>query len=188
MCVHSTSPVNVLSIDISSLEQNDLIGFFNSSIADFSNFEIRIVFLSDYTQSKMIRDGILYLFERNHINLPWKNRFALISDELVNNSIEYGSMPLDKNQIYIKFAPYNGKLKVMVEVSDTGRGTEAKTSEEMEQIRKMKEMHGFDSYLGKRGRGLFQLITNLVDELYFRDGKSGGLTVGIRKELEFVIP
>lgn len=184
----STSPANVLSIDISSLEQNDLIGFFNSSITDFSNFELRIVFLSDYTQSKMIRDGILYLFEKNQINLPWKSRFALISDELVNNSIEYGSMPLDKNQIYIRFSPQNGKLKVQVEVSDTGRGAEAKTSEEMEQIRKMKEMHGFDSYLGKRGRGLFQLITNLVDELYFRDGKSGGLTVGIRKELEFVLP
>ena len=56
----------------------------------------------------------------------------------------------------------------------------------MEEIRKFKEMQGFDSYLGKRGRGLFQLITNLVDELYFVDSKSGGLTVGIRKDLKFI--
>ena len=55
----------------------------------------------------------------------------------------------------------------------------------MEEIRKLREMQGFDGYLGKRGRGLFQLVTNLVDELYFRDGNSGGLVVGIRKELEF---
>lgn len=75
---------------------------------------------------------------------------------------------------------------MVIEVSDTGRGTEAKTSKEMEEIRKLREMQGFDSYLGKRGRGLFQLITNLVDELYFRDGKNGGLTVGIRKEMELL--
>ncbi len=54
----------------------------------------------------------------------------------------------------------------------------------MEELRKMKEMQGFDSYLGKRGRGLFQLITNLVDELYFRDNQTGGLVVGVRKEFE----
>ncbi len=142
----------MLSIDISLLEHNKLIDFFNESIVDFSDFEVKIEFLSDYTQSKMIRDGILFLFEKNSINLPWKNRFALISDELVNNSIEYGSMPLDKNTIFIKFAPTEGSLSVLIEVSDTGRGAEAKTSDEMEQIRKLKEMRGFDSYLGKRGR------------------------------------
>jgi anti-sigma regulatory factor (Ser/Thr protein kinase) len=119
----------------------------------------------------MIRDSILYVFEKNNINIPWKNRFALISDELVNNSIEYGSLPLDKNQVYILFRTElePTTLKVMIEVSDTGRGTEAKTSQEMEEIRKLRELQGFDSYLGKRGRGLFQLITHLVDELYFRD-------------------
>jgi anti-sigma regulatory factor (Ser/Thr protein kinase) len=138
----------------------------------------------------MIRDGILYLFEKNNINIPWKNRFALISDELVNNSIEYGSLPLDKNQVYIIFStePEQSTLKVMIEVSDTGRGAEAKTSQEMEEIRKLRELQGFDSYLGKRGRGLFQLITNLVDELYFRDLNGGGLIVGIRKELEITQP
>lgn len=138
----------------------------------------------------MIRDGILYLFEKNNINVPWKNRFALISDELVNNSIEYGSLPLDKNHVYVLFshAPEESVLKVMIEVSDTGRGTEAKTSQEMEEIRKLRELQGFDSYLGKRGRGLFQLITNLVDELYFRDSNGGGLIVGVRKELEILQP
>lgn len=142
----------MLRIDISTLEEADLIRFFESSIQDFSNFKVVITFLSDYAQSKMIRDGMLFLFEKNNINVPWKNRFALISDELVNNSIEYGSMPLDKNEVYIHFIPKNGKLAVCIEVSDTGRGAEAKTSQEMEELRKMKEMQGFDSYLGKRGR------------------------------------
>lgn len=95
----------MLSIDISSLDQDSLIEFFQASIPDFSDFELTVEFLADYAQSKTIRDGILYLFEQNNINVPWKNRFALISDELVNNSIEYGSMPLDKNQVYIRFHP-----------------------------------------------------------------------------------
>lgn len=43
----------------------------------------------------------------------------------------------------------------------------------MEEIRRLKEAQGFEGYLGKRGRGLFQLVTNLVDELYFRDQKTG---------------
>ncbi len=169
------------------MEGTDLKAFFDQTITDFSNFEITIYFLSDYSQSKMIRDGVLYLFEKNNINVPWKNRFALISDELVNNSIEYGSLPLEKNELLVRFFPEDRKLKVIIEVSDTGRGPEAKTSQEMEEIRKLKEMQGFDSYLGKRGRGLFQLITNIVDELYFRDGNAGGLVVGVRKELEFQI-
>lgn len=111
----------VLSIDISLLEQQDLLDFFAENITDFTDFEVKIEFVSDYTQSKMIRDAILHLFERNNINLPWKNRFALISDELVNNSIEYGSMPLDKNTMYIKFSPIEGGINVEIEVSDTGR-------------------------------------------------------------------
>lgn len=182
--------IPVISIDISTLDGDDLKSFFDRAISDFWNFELTITYLADYAQSKMIRDGILYLFEKNNINVPWKNRFALISDELVNNSIEYGSLPLDKNHVYVLFshAPEESVLKVMIEVSDTGRGTEAKTSQEMEEIRKLRELQGFDSYLGKRGRGLFQLITNLVDELYFRDSNGGGLIVGVRKELEILQP
>lgn len=108
------------SIDISTLDQSDLMAFFEKTITDYRNFELFITFLSDYKQSKIIRDAVLYLFEKNDINVPWKNRFALISDELVNNSIEYGSLPLDKNHIHIKFASNDGKkLSVLLEVSDT---------------------------------------------------------------------
>ncbi len=111
----------MISIDISTLERDDLTSFFTTSIQDFSHFELSITFLADYAQSKMIRDGVLYLFEKNNIDGPWKNRFALISDELVNNSIEYGSLPFDKNRIYIRFTTEKGKLKILMEVSDTGR-------------------------------------------------------------------
>jgi anti-sigma regulatory factor (Ser/Thr protein kinase) len=136
-----------LTIDISQIDYQDLVQMADTSIPDPSNFDLVIRFQSDYGQSKMIRDLVLHLFERNSIDVPWKNRFALISDELVNNSIEYGSMPLDKNTVSMRFRPQGGKLYVTLEVRDTGRGPEAKTSKEMEDIRKLKEAQGFDGYL-----------------------------------------
>lgn len=139
-----------IQVDISQLEYQDLLDFADRSIANPGSFDLYITFQADYGQSKMIRDLILYLFERNTIDAPWKNRFALISDELVNNSIEYGSMPLDKNGFFISFRTEGGQLKVKLEVRDTGRGLEAKNSKEMEELRKMKEIQGFDGYLGKR--------------------------------------
>jgi len=174
----------MLQIDISNLDYEDLRDFANTNISDFGNFELAITFKTDYSQSKIIRDLILSFFEKNNINVPWKNRFVLVSDELINNSIEYGSLPLDKNLFHIQFKTEWKILSINIEVSDTGRWLESKTSQEMEEIKRLKEMNGSQVYLGKRGRWLFQLVTNLVDELYFRDNPTGGLIVGIRKKLE----
>jgi|GEM_PF-3143908 len=93
----------MLQIDISNLDYEDLRDFANTNISDFGNFELAITFKTDYSQSKIIRDLILSFFEKNNINVPWKNRFVLVSDELINNSIEYGSLPLDKNLFHIQF-------------------------------------------------------------------------------------
>ncbi len=109
------------SIDISDLGPDDLRSFCDEKIVDFSNFELSVRYKSDYGQTKMIRDIILYVFEKNSINIPWKNRFALISDELVNNSIAYGSQPLEKNNLYIRFLTEDSKLKIVIEVTDTGK-------------------------------------------------------------------
>lgn len=171
-------------IDISNLEYADLVKKADAGISDFGNFHCTLVFKADYNQSKMIRDLILHLFEKNHIDIPWKSRFALVSDELVNNSIEYGSLPLDKNEFHIIFRSDKTSLTVNIEVTDTGRGPEAKTSGQMSDLRAFKESMGFNGYLEKRGRGLFQMVTNIVDDLYFRDNPQGGLTVGVTKKLE----
>jgi two-component sensor histidine kinase len=111
----------MLHTDISNIEHSQLIQFVNANISDFRNFEIAIIFKADYNQSKMIRDLTLFLFEKNSIDVPWKNRFALVSDELVNNAIEYGSLPLDKNLFKIKFSQSNEHLEVNLEVYDTGK-------------------------------------------------------------------
>ncbi len=111
----------MLQIDISNLEYNELIHFVNTNISNFGTFDLQLIFKADYNQSKIIRDLTLFLFQKNNIEVPWKNRFVLISDELVNNSIEYGSLPLDKNNFTIHFNTENNTLTINMEVCDTGR-------------------------------------------------------------------
>ncbi len=134
----------MLQIDISHLEYADLIDFVNKNIFDFGNLDLELIFKADYNQSKIIRDLILFLFQKNSIDVPWKNRFVLISDELVNNSIEYGSLPLDKNRFFIHFKTENNSLSINMEVCDTGSGLESKTSSEMEELKKVKTSVGFE--------------------------------------------
>lgn len=111
----------MLQIDISHLEYGELVDFVNKNVVDFGSFDLELIFKADYNQSKIIRDLILFLFQKNNIEVPWKNRFVLISDELVNNSIEYGSLPLDKNHFTIHFKTADGVLTINMEVCDTGR-------------------------------------------------------------------
>jgi hypothetical protein len=73
-----------------------------------------------------------------------------------------------------------------IEVEDTGRGAHAKTAENMEQLRQEKLSAGFNKYKGLRGRGLFMIISNLVDTLYFKNTQTRGLIVGVEKKISLV--
>jgi len=174
----------MINIDISNIEGQELIDYVSWSIRDFTNFEINLIFKADYNQSRLIRNLVLFLFEKNNINVPWKNRFSLIADELINNSIEYWSLPLDKNTFIIKFSASNKLLTIDLEVHDTGKWMFSKNSQEMEEIKKLKNEEWFDNYLWKRWRGLFQLVNNIVDNMYFKDKEWGWLIVWIQKNLE----
>lgn len=67
---------------IAELEQN---------VADYRNIDLQVTFITEYSSSKILRDIIFFLLEKNTIHIPWKGRFVLIADELINNSIEHGS-------------------------------------------------------------------------------------------------
>lgn len=171
----------MLKIDISNIDGQELLDFAEGNISDFSNFELEITFKADYSQSRIIRSFILFLFEKNSIDVPWKSRFSLISDELVNNSIEYWSMPLDKNLFLIRFSSDGHKININLEVHDTWKWILAKTSSEMENIRQEKENKWFDNYFDKRWRWLFQLVSNIADNLYFKDKDWWWLIVWVNK-------
>lgn len=174
----------MLNFDISNIEYQDLIDFVDENIKDFNNFEISITFKADYNQSKMIRLLVSYFFEKINLNNPWKWRFSLLSDELMNNSIEYGSAPLDKNIFTLRFLVKDKNLYINIEVADTGRWVWAKTSVQMEEIKQQKEIEWFEGFLWKRWRWLFQLINNIVDDIYFKDRAEWWLIVWVTKKID----
>ncbi len=175
----------MLNIDISDLDYQKIIDFIDKNILDFNNFELNIFFKSDYNQSKIIRWIITHFFSKINVDSIWGNRFCLISDELINNAIEYWSLPLDKNNFLIKFYKTEENLFINIEVHDTWRWIFAKTSFQMEEIRKEKETAWFDWYLKKRWRWLFQLIKNITDDIYFKDKEWWWLIVWINKKIMF---
>lgn len=109
---------------------------------------------------------------------------VLIVDELNNNAIEYGSTPNEMNalEIYLEKLPQES-FNIRISVEDTGTWEHAKTAQEMEQLRSERLEKWFKSHSSIRGRGLFMIISNLVDTLYFKDSDSHGLIVGIEKKL-----
>jgi hypothetical protein len=78
-------------IDISHLdypEATQQIGkIYQNEISN--RIEYSIDFCADHAQSKIIRDFIGLIFDYYNINYPWRGRFILIADELINNAIEH---------------------------------------------------------------------------------------------------
>ena len=125
---------------------------------------------------------------------PWKSRFILIIDELINNSIAYGSIEWEMNifRLFIKEEKQNENQSlnehsytIRVEVQDTGTGEGTKTADEMRWIRDQSHetFNSAGHYMGKRGRWLFMLTENLVDILDFQDNPEWGLTVIVQKSI-----
>lgn len=91
---------------------------------------------------------------------PWRSRFILIIDELINNSVAYGSLSGEENIFRIYFETLDSneqhqqRYHVRIEVQDTGNGPGTKTAEEMRSLRdSLKTLHSQgEHYLGKRGR------------------------------------
>lgn len=148
-------------------------------------------FSSVYESSKVIRDFVALVFDHFWLMPPWRSRFILIIDELVNNSVAYGSLSGEENIFRIYFRKIEKDTQewehyhVRIEVEDTGNGPGTKTADEMRALRdSLKAIHTKDThYLGKRGRWLFMLTENIVDTLDFRDNPTWGLTVWIEKTI-----
>ena len=174
----------MLTLDISTLDPEHIIQHIEAVIADVSDFEIELTFKAHFPLSRHVRETLSYLLRRNGIDDRWQNRFALISDELVNNSIEHGSKEGDINSVYIKVSQEQGSVLVLVlEVTDTGRGPHAKNAVDMVALLAEKKKTWLSDTTRKRGRG-FQIMEKLVDKVYFRDATKGGLTVGVLKKFD----
>lgn len=175
-------PMKCISIsDI--IEPSDRIDIIRKNFHE-KGLDITVEYPAIFRSSKVLRDFIVDMSNFFHFKSTWISRLTLIADELNNNWIEYWSRAEDINKMIIKTIIKWDKVEVHLEVEDTGLGKQAKTASQMEKIRNKNRWTNFEQHRSIRGRGLFMIISNLVDELYFKDTESGWLKVWIIKKIE----
>lgn len=177
----------MIIIDISHLNYEQAMSKLALTLSDPDNISCQIDFDADHSNSKIIRDFIGQIFDLNRVGHPWKGRFILITDELINNAIEHGSSIGDIDSCIIEAGlDANGEFAITLEVHDTGTGKDAKDATHMESIRddRLEDHANVDGiYMEKRGRGLFHITEKLVDKLSFSTSPRGWLAVKIEKSI-----
>lgn len=172
-----------LNIHDSSLEVANKRELLLPHLEDW-RFQISLQYKSDFKSAKILRDYIDEICFVLWIKDIWKSRIILITDELNNNAIEYGSKSGDTNTLRISAHIKPKSIYINLEVEDSGTGEFHKSANEMEQIRKKRKKEWFSNHHSIRGRGLFMIISTLVDTLYFKDSANGGLIVWIEKKIK----
>jgi len=147
-------------------------------------FDVSFLYDSSFISSKKLRDIIDTICSVIGISSKWKTRFVLIVDELNSNAIEYGSKEWDENELKIYIEKKDNTFDIKISVQDAGTGEKIKTASQMEELRKKSKWDTPANHKSIRWRGLFMIISNLVDKLYFSDGNPKWLIVGVEKKLE----
>lgn len=164
---------------ITSAQEEQLAASFHGDI-----FEYKIFYDSDFRSAKILREITDYICRNCGIIPKWRTRIVLILDELHNNAIEYGSMQGDINTFYLKIRKCSSEeFYLEARITDTGRGLKAKKAVQMEKIRKEHQNEDFSHHSSIRWRGLFLIISHLVDTLAFEDAVDAWLAVTITKRL-----
>lgn len=145
--------------------------------------EVCFKYISNFKNTKILRDIIAKVCDIYWIEDIWKNRLILIVDELNNNAIEYGSNFWDLNKLILKVENNKKSIIFNIEVHDSWLGKLAKTAENMEEIRNEKRNIDFVRHKSIRWRWLFLIIDKLVDEIYFNNWEKWGLIVWINKTI-----
>lgn len=171
------------TINIDKIGSNfDIHQYIHECIKD-NKMNIQFWYSSDFKNAKILREfmeEILVIF-----NFPKRDvvRLILACDEMNNNAIEYWSRKKEINYLRVKIIKRNKILSLSIEVEDTGNGKFSKTAEEMELCKQNRINEDYKQHKSIRWRGLFLIIINIVDELYFKNTKTGWLIVGFKKDL-----
>ncbi len=158
-----------------------------TTLCQSDSINVSILYTSDFRSAKILREVVDSICKWYGVNPKWRTRLVLIIDELNNNAIEYGSKKWEAN-IFNLILDSKSKEGLYIEasVTDTGNGPHAKKAWDMEELRNKHAEKDFTKHTSIRGRGLFLIITQLVDKLYFKDDKDKGLIVWVQKHLPAV--
>ncbi len=155
-----------------------------TSLMKNNEIHVTISYISEFSNARLLRESIDDICKMYEITPKWRTRLVLIIDELNNNAIEYWSVQGEENNLELhlqRSASWNVIFSACV--TDTGKWEYSKTAEEMEEIRRVHADEDFSQHDSIRGRGLFLIISHLVDSLSFKDAETGGLIVAIEKTL-----
>lgn len=156
--------------------------YINQCIND-NQMDIQFWYASDFKNAKILRDFMEIIFIKFDFPKQEIARFILASDEMNNNAIEYWSLLNELNYLRVKINKQNTIISLSMEVEDTWNGKFAKTAEEMEEFKKIRIHENYQDHKSIRGRGLFLIIINIVDELYFKNTSNWWLIVWFKKDL-----
>jgi len=149
-----------------------------------TGLEIWFNYISDFKGAKILRDIISEICSLYNISDNFMSRLILLVDELNNNAIEYGSLNLDTNIMYVKIDKTKDLINIKIEVTDSWKWKSAKHAIDMEEIRKQRLEVWFNNHSSIRWRWLFMIIEKIADKLYFKDAIKWWLTVWIEKTLK----
>lgn len=165
--------------DLSTLDKDRIASEINSS----DEYCLELLYKSDFSTTSNIRNLVSFLCEQLWIDTAWKFKMVLIADELNNNAIEYWSSSWEINKMRIFITKKWVTRDLVIEVEDTWTWKYHKNAEQMVKLKNEKLVKWFTDYSSIRWRWLFLIITNLVDELYFKDSESWWLIVGVKKTI-----
>jgi len=166
---------------IKDLPKSFCINTFISNYIQNWNIDLEFVYISNFKNTKLLRDFVDSIFSLIWLPDDVIIKFILIVDELNNNAIEYWTEMWWNNKMRIKCNTSDIGIWINIEVEDTGKWKKHKSALEMETLRAHQLRLWYEKHKSIRGRGLFMIIVNTVDRLYFRDTKSWWLIVWIRK-------
>jgi anti-sigma regulatory factor (Ser/Thr protein kinase) len=174
----------MIVVDITGLEYQSGLEVLTSHIKRKEEIKIHIDFWADHKESKIIRDFVGNIFDNFHVGNPWKGRFILITDELINNAIEHGSLPWDMDSCVIEAKESEKwEFSITIEVHDTGNGKDSKDATHMSDIKEERLEKDSNVYMEKRWRWLFYITEKIVDRLSFSESPQGWLAVKVEKNI-----
>ena len=146
-------------------------------------WELVITYESDYTNTRLLRDIVDDFCVRFNVPVKWRTRIVLIFDELNNNAIEHGGVKGDAHICYIALKKIKKGIIVSWYVEDTGNTDHAKSYLELRELQKSMRHKDFSQHTPIRGRGLFLIISQIVDVLEFQESSLGGVRVYFEKTI-----
>lgn len=144
---------------------------------------IEFIYKSEYQNTKALRDFVEAICEVLGLSNNLISRMILISDELNNNAIEYGTEAWWTNIMRIIAKKVGKDVEFNLEVEDEGTWKSPKTVLDMETMRAHQLKLGYFNHDSVRWRGLFLIAVKISDRLYFKNSNKWGLIVGVKVKI-----